>query len=277
MTTAILVVLGLLLVQVLANELFRASKWGTYLFYGLGTIILSLSVWFKPGHLEGTTMQNWFEWAKVYSVVIAVLGFNYMRHSKKPLKNYMKFFPALILTINIGEAVARDFELYAIDHGAWHIFNGIAGILNVLAITGWLGIYIEDSKKRDMIWKDLTLLWVIAYDIWNFTYIYFCLPEHIGYGIAHILSATIAILLFKKHTWIQARAYTLGLWMMILFTFAPWLEVQGHYVEFSRNPGLLWTLAILSFGINVVLAVWHFNKVRKMKTFKVGMPVHVEE
>ncbi len=271
----IVVVLGLLLVLVAANEWFRSSKWATYVFYGGGTIVLSIFVWFRPGHLEGTTMMNWFEWAKVYSVVIAVLGFNYMRHSGKPLTKLMKYFPALILTVNILEAVGRDIEFYGVDNGAWHLFNAAAGIMNIVAISGWLGIYIEDSKKRDMIWKDLSLFWVIAYDIWNFTYVYFCLPEHIGYGIAHILSATLAIVFFKKNTWIQARAYTLGLWMMILFTFAPWLEVQGNYVEFPRQTALLWVMGLLSFAINFVLIIWHFNKASKKKGgFKLGMTVH---
>lgn len=272
--TEILIVIALLTILVVTNEIFRASKWITYLVFGVGTILLSIFVWFQPGHLEGTTMSNWFEWAKVYSVVIAVLGFTYIRHSKKPLNKYIKFFPALILTLNILEAVGRDAELFAVHGGGWHVFNAFAGVFNILAISGWLGIYIENSKKRDMIWKDMTLLWVIAYDIWNFTYIYFCLPEHIGYGIAHLLAGTIPVIFIKKHTWIQARAFTLGLWMMILFTFPAWLEQESTYIEFSRDTTLLWIMGILSFGINLALVIWHFWKASKTKGYKPGMPVY---
>ena len=96
------------------------------------------------------------------------------------------FFPAFILALNIGEAVVRDFEVYALHatgqvidgmgtlSGPWNIMNGIAGILNLVTISGWLGIFFTKDKKRDMIWPDMLWFWVLAYDLWNFAYGYNC-------------------------------------------------------------------------------------------------------
>ena len=63
-------------------------------------------------------------------------------------------------------------------YGGWHnVFNGIAGILNIFVMTGWWGIY-TSKKKQDMLWPDMTWVFIISYDIWNFCYTYNCLPTH---------------------------------------------------------------------------------------------------
>ena len=74
-------------------------------------------------------------------------------------------------------------------HGGWHnVFNGIAGILNIFVMTGWFGIYVS-KKKQDMLWPDMTWVFIISYDIWNFCYTYNCLPTHSWYcGLALLLA-----------------------------------------------------------------------------------------
>lgn len=82
------------------------------------------------------------------------------------------------MAINICEAVFRDFQvfswglwdggtvngLWAIS-GPWNIMNGIAGIVNIITICGWFGIFISKDKTRDMIWPDMLWFWIIAYDL----------------------------------------------------------------------------------------------------------------
>ena len=58
--------------------------------------------------------------------------------------------------------------------GPWNIINGIAGILNILTISGWVGIFVSKDRSRDMIWPDQLWFWIIAYDLWNFAYVYNC-------------------------------------------------------------------------------------------------------
>ena len=115
----------------------------------------------------------------------------------------------MIVALNILIAVGSDFEsgvrgamalaatgdrwwlssenvwLYG---GWWNWVNGIAGILNILCMTGWWGIY-SSKKHDDMLWPDMTWYFIIAYDLWNFEYTYNNLPTHAWYcGLALLLA-----------------------------------------------------------------------------------------
>ena len=62
-----------------------------------------------------------------------------------------------------------------------------------------------------MLWPDMTWVFIISYDIWNFCYTYNCLPTHSWYcGLALLLAPTVAGMLWNKGGWIQNRAYTLS-------------------------------------------------------------------
>jgi hypothetical protein len=266
----------LLVALLILNEIFRESKWATIIFFLVVPIVLTPLVWVKTGNTPGSTINTWFHWAKLYSVIIAVLGFTAFRYTKLDGNKFMKFFPALILGVNIAEAVARDFELgLASPAQYWHFLNGIAGILSIITISGWSGIYTEHtSPKKDMLWPDMMTLWIIAYDVWNLVYIWFCVPEHAGFGIAVLLSCTIPSLWIKKGTWIQARAFTLAAWMMYLFTFNSFVDNSAHRMSMPTNPSLMVFLGLLSLGLNGAFAWIHFSKMFKKKNFKLGDEVH---
>lgn len=256
------------------NELFRRSKWTTLVFYIVLPLVLTITLWSKTATVEGSSTNTWFHWVKLYSVIAAVLGFTYMRYSKKELNRFFKSFPALILAVNIAEAVLRDFELGAANGGSWHYLNGVAGILSIITISGWSRIFIEKNKKRDLLWPDMTVGWIIAYDIWNFAYIYNCVPEHASYGIVVLLACTLPSLFIKKGTWIQARAFTLAAWMIYIFTFTHWIDTPGHTVALPDNPALLMAISILSIAANIAFSMYHFSKMRKGKTYKFGAEVY---
>ena len=127
------------------------------------------------------------------------------------------------LSINILIAVASDFEsairagslaggwwmssegvwLYG---GWWNVLNGLAGLFNIVCMTGWWDIY-SSKDKKDMLWPDMIWVYVLAYDIWNFQYTYLNLPTHSWYcGLALLLAPTFAAALWNKGGWIQKRA-----------------------------------------------------------------------
>ena len=67
----------------------------------------------------------------------------------------------------------------------------------------------------DMLWPDMTIWFIVAYDIWNFEYTYLNLPTHSWYcGVALLLAPTFANALWNKGAWIQNRANTLAIWCM---------------------------------------------------------------
>ena len=104
--------------------------------------------------------------------------------------------------------------------GGWHnVFNGLAGLFNIFCMTAWWNVY-SSKDKKDMIWADMTWVYILVYDIWNFAYTYNCLPTHSWYcGIALLLAPTVAALLWNRGGWIQNRANTLAIWCMFAQVF----------------------------------------------------------
>lgn len=253
-----LVWIGVFMALFLLNEVARKWKWmGFSLFVVLPTILTVL--WLTV--LKDTAYMDWFHLAKVYSSTAGCIGFWCICHvrgkNKKTgeewhlsEKKWALCFPPLILAINICEAVARDFEVGSTywgtltritEHnqvqnllgGSWNFMNGVAGILNIITITGWFGICVSKSKKnntgKDMLWPDMLWFWIVAYDLWNFAYTYNCLPDHAWYcGFALLLAPTVCSFTIGKGAWLQHRAQTLALWCMFAQTFPAFID-QGKF------------------------------------------------
>jgi hypothetical protein len=265
------VVAGLMLV----NELTRASKWFSLLIYLALPIVLTFTVWIYTA-VPGSSVGTWFAWAKVYSSLAGCLGFMGLRFIKGwSQKKYLLVFPPLILSINILEAVIRDFQCYSyngfvdgmmITGGSWNLMNGIAGILNIVAISGWFGIFIGKDKYKDMLWPDMLWFWIIAYDLWNFAYVYNCVPDHAFYaGAALLISCTIPAFFIKKGAWLQHRAQTLAIWMMFVMCLPGFVDTSKFAVKSSNNPAALWIVSFLALTSNVAVIIYNIYKIRKYK------------
>jgi len=274
----------------LFNEVSRRWKIAGFLsFFALPVVLTAL--WFTL--LREKTYTDWFHLAKVYSSTAGCIGFWFIRHLKGKNKITGKqwhlsdykgalIFPALILAINILEACARDFEigsLYAgggitadegvyVLGGVWNYMNGIAGLLNIVAITGWFGIVIRKEtskdKSRDMLWPDMLWFWILAYDLWNFVYTYNCLPHHAWYcGFALLLAPTLCAFTVGKGAWLQHRAQTLAIWCMFAQTFPDFQDNSVFAVTSTYNPRIYMGLGIFSLVSNILLVLYMVYKIIK--------------
>ena len=263
------------------NEFGRTSVWGGVTLFIVAPIVFTIFVWphtAAPGNEYRT--GNWFNWAKTYSALAGCIGFMALRFVKwrgadgkehhLHEKRWALCFPPLILAINIAEAVVRDVQMFTyglwggaiVDHvwmisGPWNIMNAIAGILNIVTICGWFGIFISKDKSRDMIWPDMLWMWIIAYDLWNFAYVYNCLADRAWYsGVALLAACTIpALMKFGRGAWIQYRAYTLTLWSGVVLTFPHFMHDSMFAHRSAHNP---WAMLILSAAA-LVANVWVFG------------------
>jgi len=190
----------------------------------------------------------------------------------------------LILAINICEAVVRDIEVglnYAqggfladeamyVLGGPWNFMNAAAGIINIIAITGWFGICIrkktEKDGSQDMLWPDMMWFWIVAYDIWNFAYTYNCLPGHAWYcGFALLLVPTLCAFTVGKGAWLQHRAHTLALWCMFAQTFPSFIDSGKFAVSSTYNTTALTIWSFAALLINIVVLVFMIYKTIKTK------------
>jgi len=273
-------------VLILINELARSSKWISVGLFLVLPIILTVTVW---RHTAGpdSSVGTWFHWAKVYSSLAGCLGFLGLRYIKGWDKNkYLLMFPPFILALNILEAVIRDFQCYGLNGlvdgvimvgGTWNIMNGIAGILNIITISGWMGIVIGKDKNRDMLWPDMLWFWIIAYDLWNFAYVYNCVSDHAFYaGAALLISCTIPAFFIKKGAWLQHRAQTLAIWMMFVMSFPTFVDTSIFAVKSSHNTTALWVVSALSLASNIAVFVYHYYKVIKYGRNPLKVEVHTD-
>lgn len=273
------------------NEFGRTTKWGGILLFLIVPIVLTIFVWPKtaaPGNEYGT--GTWFNWVKTYSALAGVLGFMAIRFIPGlTKKKWVLLFPPLILGINIFEAVIRDFQVYTygawdgavIDNlwvmsGPWNIMNGIAGLLNIITICGWVGIFISNDKTKDMIWPDMIWAWIIAYDLWNFAYTYNCIADHSFYcGVALLLACTIPAFFIKKGAWLQHRASTLALWIMFVMT-VPQFADRIAPVPTTHNPKAFFMVSLLALLSNIALAVYQFYLIRRKRLNPLKDEIYVE-
>lgn len=101
-------------------------------------------------------MNSWFHYAKLYAALAGCIGFMILKYQwgKLGRSHAFKVFPFVIVAINILIAVVSDFEsvikggdimggwwkssegvwLYG---GWWNILNGVAGLINIVCMTGW--------------------------------------------------------------------------------------------------------------------------------------------
>ena len=285
---------------VLANEFARRSKVGGVLcFIALPAVLsvyfISIYVGVAMGADWALTnptylyMNGWFHYAKLYAATIGCVGFMMLKYKWGVGKTeWFKIFPFLIVAINIVIAVVSDFEagIYGLsalaEHGDrwflssenvwlyggwWNWVNGIAGIINIFCMTGWWGIY-ASKDKNDMLWPDMTWCFILAYDLWNFTYTYNNLPTHSWYcGLALLLAPTFANALWNKGGWIQNRANTLALWCMFAQVFplfqdaSRFTTITSVYADgfmdatirpTSADPTMQGIMAIIALGANVI-------------------------
>lgn len=255
---------------ILANELLRRSMWLNVVVFVAFPLIMSVAVWPNTA-VEGTTEGSWFAWAKLYTILAFSIFLIFVRFKDgfADLK-FVKPTVALLLAVNILEACWREFEIADVNGivdgmyrmgGAWNYFNSAAGILNIIAICGWAGVFIG-GKHKDMLWPDMLLVWIIGYDLWNFTFVYNVLPDQAYYtGAALIIAATVPAFIGGRGAWLQHRVYTLTLLVMINFTFVEWEMTSALAVKTTNSAAAMWTLSLVSFFFNLGLVIYQARRI----------------
>ena len=261
-----------------ANEVARRSKTGGIVcFLGIPAVltVYFISIYVCAGAGMGWAFSNptylhmgsWFHYAKLYAATAGCIGFMMLKYGwgKLGRSEAFKVFPFAIVAINILIAVASDFESAmrafgttwvstegVVLMGGWHnVFNGIAGLINIFCMTGWWGIY-RSKKGDDMLWPDMTWVYILAYDVWNFCYTYNCLPTHAWYcGLALLLAPTVANFFWNKGGWIQNRANTLALWCMFAQVFPMFQDYSVFSVDSVNNPNINLAVSIAALAVNI--------------------------
>ncbi|TKB57538.1 DUF5692 family protein [Ferrimonas aestuarii] len=254
--------LAILTALVVVNEITRYNKQMGILFFIVIPIVLTIFVWpITSGADSGAQTANWFAWVKTYSALIGCYIGLGLRFSKRlQAKRWCLLLAPGILAINILEAVIREVEVVGMQGitegmfymgGPWNYLNATAGIINILCISGWFGILISKDKHHDLVWPDMLWFWIIAYDLWNFAYVYNCLTDRAFFSAALLISCTIPAFTTKRGAWAQHRVHTLALYMMAMMTFPSFFIESSVAVPSTHDPIAYWTVSIVSLLFNL--------------------------
>ncbi len=200
-------VFAVLVVAVL--EANRRSAALTWALFGVAPVLL-LPWWIHHAP------HSVFGWVKVYSVAGALVLLNGLRHTRLGERRWAFHAVHLFLLVNILEAVA----LGAASGGLWDLANAGTGVLLMLTLPGARTIRVlEDSAHQDVAY-DIPRIWIVGYTVWNVALILLENHAHIGMHGA-ILGVALVIGLARPELWFQARAYTLGTFLLLFFTYKP--------------------------------------------------------
>ncbi len=263
-------------VWLVINEASRRSKAVSIGVFCVLPVILAILV--SMGILGSPTGRTWFGWVKVVSALIGVYGFMLIRYTKLGDRKFAAIFPVTILSLNIAEAVYREFQVFAhyktmvVDAsgvtmmgGYWNILNALAGIITILTLAGFVGIRVSKDKYKDMVWPDMTWMYIIGYTLWNFAYVYNCISTRSMYaGLGILLAALIAEIISKQGAWLQHRAQILSIYAMFSLTVdyqaSPLFQIVPVYKE------SMWaTISIISFAFNICFLAYMIYTVTKFK------------
>lgn len=279
---------------ILANEFARRSKAGGIIMFAVVPAIvtvycLALIIGVAQGQqwaIENPTtvyQNSWFHYAKMYAALAGCIGFMVIKYHWGALgrARWFRDWPFVIVAINILIAVGSDFEsayhFFALGETTWvtsegatqlagwnNVFNGIAGIINIFCMTGWWSVY-SSKDESDMLWPDMTWVYIIAYDIWNFCYTYNCLPHHAWYcGLALLLAPTVAAFAWNKGGWIQNRAFTLAIWCMFAQCFPAFQETSVFATKSTLDPTTATVVSILALVANIAAIIYIAYRAKKL-------------
>lgn len=162
-----------------------------------------------------------FPGTKLYTILLSALWVTALRLKLLGESRTVLAYSMLMLPLNILEAVGRDLSRGTVANGA----VATAGLLLLLPLRDpSVGMAVDSSGPyRDLVSTGITRPWIIAYSVWNGTFVYVNYP-FIAFHEWVVLAVPLAIGLSAPGLWLQSRTYTLAADLAVLATFWPMLE-----------------------------------------------------
>jgi hypothetical protein len=218
--TEFLKIVALTAVLFAAQELLRrCGKWTLWGLFGLVPLVLT------PDWLA-TNDYGWFAWLKCYTVFFCVCWPSAVRFTSVGDRPWARLSIPVLLAANNLEAVTLDVLGGNVAHG----LVAVAGLILVGTIPmGHGAVTIHAGRHRDL-HLPLTRGWVIGYTAWNWAFVALNFPALLGHHTA-VLAAALIVGLIDPRRWLQTRACTLGLNLMMMATFdaetTAWLDASA--------------------------------------------------
>jgi hypothetical protein len=155
-----------------------------------------------------------FLWLKIYSMMLCICWATWLSCRAGNVSKPLQLTIPILLIINVLEATLVDIW----SQGFAHQLNGIAGVgLVFLLPKGAKQVSVDrQNGNRDLL-VSLNRSWIVGYTLWNWTFVYLNYPEWSGHHTA-VLGSALIIGWMDPKRWVQARACTLGISLLLTAT-----------------------------------------------------------
>ncbi|MGZ5051722.1 MAG: DUF5692 family protein [Methylobacter sp.] len=211
-----------------------------FLFFSVALSVLTVNA--------GLLNMQFFTWIKTYTLVISLFIVIATPRVSGKCQDYFKRLIHFILILNIAEAAIFD----AIGM-LW--INACVGLSLIATLNKISAISVEEHQGRRYVAFDLPWCWIVAYTVWDITFVYGHYPTHYFDHLAVLLApVAIALIQGKRQTWFEARAITLTLYVItIIYTLdffqLPWIPAAP--VQPVIYQAML-ALSVLLGGVNLI-------------------------
>ncbi|MFT5302801.1 MAG: hypothetical protein ACI87E_002888 [Mariniblastus sp.] len=218
-----IVALGLMLF-ITYELLLRGGKMATWLTF------LILPICLTPFWIANREF-GMFAWAKLYTMLTTACWLTSIRFMKSNHPKWAETGLLVLFGVNILEAVAVD-----ASHGQmatnFNAISGVVGIVLVALLAGSPNIIGRTGKFSALNIFGISRLMIIAYTLWNLTFLYVNFPTIFGRHIA-VLGVPLIIGMYKPEAWAQSRIYLLALDLIVVATFRPELVTTSNTASWS--------------------------------------------
>ncbi len=214
-------ILTLSLILFIVHEVFRrggkATAWLIFLVLPLGLTPYWIAV----------NDFGLFEWCKLLTILLTACWLVAIRFTKLYFQPCVAIGLTVLFGLNILEAVAVDLAVCRLAS----IMNATAGVLLVTMLPKSSSAIRRSERLADLEYKGLNRNWIVAFTLWNLTFLYLNYPTIFGHHLA-VLGVPLLVGLYKPQLWLQARISLLTLDLMALATFGPilipWLDTTSY-------------------------------------------------
>ena len=190
-----------------------------------------------------------FEWGKLYTILLTACWLVAIRFTRLYFQSWAAIGLTMLFALNILEAVAVDL---AIGRPA-PIMNAISGVLLVILLPKSSRAVRRNGIFGNLEYHGLDRTWIIAFTLWNLTFLYMNYPIIFGHHLA-VLGVPLLVGLYQPQLWLQARLSLLALDLMALATVGPILIPLAdtsmikdlHWELFAAGATLIASLLCLS-------------------------------
>jgi hypothetical protein len=147
-----------------------------------------------------------FTWIKLYTLAASSLWLHAMRHHAWIPWRVASWGLWAVLALNILEAVVMDALV-----GLWA--NALCGAVLIGSLVSYRRMTLT-GETRHVSWP-LPVTWIVAYTAWNLTFVAGKYGWHLSDHLI-VLGIPLAWVLIRPDRWLEVRAYSLTLYVMVL-------------------------------------------------------------